>query len=48
MTKRPKKPPVRRPRADPLPEPPPPKTDDPAKDKSEIEDGVLQPLPAAD
>lgn len=29
-------------------EPPPPKTDDPARDKTEIKDGVIQPLPAAD
>jgi hypothetical protein len=27
---------------------PKPKTDDPAKDKSTMKDGVLQPLPAAD
>jgi hypothetical protein len=44
-----KKPRARRDRpVDPLPEPPPPKTDDPAKDKTTIEDGVLQPPPVGD
>jgi hypothetical protein len=48
MTKPRKKPRTRKQPVDPLREPPPPKTDDPAKDKTEMEDGVLQPLPAAD
>jgi hypothetical protein len=47
MAKRPRKHRTQKP-VDPLPEPPPPKTDDPAKDKAKIEDGVIQPLPAAD
>lgn len=48
MPKSPKKPPPRKPPPDLTREPPKPKTDDPSKDKSGMEDGVLQPLPAAD
>lgn len=48
MPKRAKKPKASKPLTDPVREPPPPKTDDPAKDKTTIEDGVLQPPPVGD